>query len=287
MTSLTTEDLIEFYDFQNELVNQEIAEEVIEDFERNILGETIDWEIEEEDLKTECLESQKVLNIINTWGYDKNYSGKVFNLLARYGYRMNIEIVDAMGSLGRLENPNQNKEVIKVFLLTPIINDISFNGKDTFTIISEKLGNLTFRLAKNYFKNYPKIIDYIEKEPLETYCHQHTCFLSESLREFYSITSLCDDYFRGSYYHSYSYNREENVAIDLCYNAILDLDKFNHFYGAKEIMRIPNKEIDEFYLSMLKNTNQPEKRYKMFKIALYEQLKQLTEEEQKLILEKV
>ncbi len=51
-------------------------------------------------------------------------------------------------------------------------------------------------------------------------------------------------------------------------------------------MRIPNKEIDEFYLSMLKNTNQPEKRYKMFKIALYEQLKQLTEEEQKLILQK-
>ncbi|MCI9279919.1 MAG: hypothetical protein HFJ02_03870 [Bacilli bacterium] len=52
-------------------------------------------------------------------------------------------------------------------------------------------------------------------------------------------------------------------------------------------MRIPNKELDLFYQEMLKNTKQPEKRYKIIKMALYEQLKQLTVEEQRLILEKI
>lgn len=192
-----------------------------------------------------------------------------------------------MKSLSTLENPNQNKEVIKDFLLTPLIDDISFNGKDTFTIISEKLGNLTFRLANKYFQNNPKIVDYIKKEELETYCHKHTEFLAETLPEFYSITSLCDYYFKGSFYHSYSYNKQENVAIDLCCNAVLNIGDLNHFYGAKEIMRIPNKELDLFYQEMLKNTKQPKKRYKIIKMALYEQLKQLTVEEQRLILEKI
>ena len=40
------------------------------------------------------------------------------------------------------------------------------------------------------------------------------------------------------------------------------------------------------YQKMLKSTKQPETRYKILKMALYEQLKQLTEEEQRLILEK-
>ncbi len=285
MSTITTEDLIKFYDYHNECVNQKIAIEVIEDFGRNVLGKSIKWEIVEEDLAEESLEIKTVLNIINTWGYDKDYSRKVFSLLARYGYRMNREIIDAMGSLGTLENPNQNKEVIKDFLLTPLIDDISFNGKNTFTIISEKLGNLTFRLANKYFQNNPKIVDYIKKEGLETYCHKHTELLAETLPEFYSITSLCDYYFKGSFYHSYSYNKQENVAIDLCCNAVLNIDDLNHFYGAKEIMRIPNKELDLFYQEMLKNTKQPEKRYKILKMALYEQLKQLTEE-QRLILQK-
>lgn len=287
MSTITTEDLFEFYDYQNECVNQKIAIGVIEDFERYILGEQIEWEKVEEDLAEESLEIVKVLKIINTWGYDKDYSRKVFSLLAKHGYRMNREITDAMGSLGRLENPNQNKEVIKDFLLTPLIDDISFNGKDTFTIISEKLGNLTFRLANKYFQNNPKIVDYIKKKKLDACCHNHTEFLAETLPEFYSITSLCDYYFKGSFYHSYSYNKQENVAIDLCCNAVLNIGDLNHFYGAKEIMRIPNKELDLFYQETLKNTKQPEKRYKIIKMALYEQLKQLTVEEQRLILEKI
>lgn len=91
MNTITTEDLIKFYNYQNECVNQKIAREIIEDFERYILGEQIEWEFKEEDLAEESLEIEKVLNIINTWGYDKDYSRKVFSLLARHGYRMNRE----------------------------------------------------------------------------------------------------------------------------------------------------------------------------------------------------
>jgi len=175
-----------------------------------------------------------------------------------------------------------NKELIQS-LLSPIINNISFDGKDTFKIYSNDCGNFSFGLAANYFQNNPEILKYMEENQLNNYCHQHTEKLAKIYPQYVSITSLCHNYFVDGFYHSYTYNPDDKKIIDLCKKIVMDKEEYDCLQGAKEISFIPNSEIKKAYRQTLRKTIQPKRRYMIFKIALYNQLKNLTEEEATLI----
>ncbi len=226
---------------------------------------------------------QKVKTIQNNLmrNLEYEYINLLSEILTKYGYNMKYEIKDAIFDLSNLEKPSKNKSAIKSILTSPIIQDVSFDGKRKFIISSSKYGDFTFELASHYFKRNKKISTYIRKNELPGYCHQHAYFLAKVFPDFYAITSLCSYYFKDIYYHSYTYDTYNNSIIDLCYNSIMSKEKYYSLFEAKDISVILNKDIDEELLIAERNTNQPKARYELLKIALYKQYLEKIESEQK------
>lgn len=90
----------------------------------------------------------KVLALKNEYIYTSEDYQFFFELLEKYHYDMTNEIRDVIRTLGNLEDPNKNRETIETFLHSPIIQDITYNGKDKYIIESEKYGKFEFLLAK-------------------------------------------------------------------------------------------------------------------------------------------
>lgn len=222
--------------------------------------------------KGEMTPEDKLINLLQQYIYGSEYVDYFFKILAKYDYNMKCEIRDAMFNLGNLKNPNKNEKTIKKLLNSPCIDDISFNGKNEFTISSEQYGNFTFELASYYFRENKRVARYIRRAELPQYCHHHTYFMSKLFPDFYAITSLCGHYFDGTtFYHSYTYDKATNTIIDLSANAVVDKDSYYNILQPKEISCILNSEvIRELILTTLK-TSQPLNWYAMLKIALYKE----------------
>lgn len=137
---------------------------------------------------------------------------------------------------------------------SPIIQDIIFNGIDTFSIWSEQYGKFTFELASHYFKENRQVTYYMEHNPLPRRCHTHTYFISKILDDLYAITSLCSYYFQGQYYHSYTLDQERNAIIDLCNNAIMDKNQYDCLFQPQEISVILGKHVAKELEITLENT---------------------------------
>lgn len=213
----------------------------------------------------------KVKSLMNQYIYTSKYNKLFFEILAKNNYAMRHEIKDAMFSLGHLKNPKKNKAVIKKFLCSPIIQDISFNGKNKFTISSEQYGNIVMELASYYFRKDQIMKHYIKNNSLPNRCHDHAYFMSDIFADYYAITSLCKNYFNGTYYHSYTHDTDRNVIIDLCYNSIVDKDQYYNIFQPQDISVILNsKVVEELSLTTLK-TEQESNRCNLLKIALYKQ----------------
>lgn len=213
----------------------------------------------------------KVRSLKENYVYTSNYIEDFFGLLKKYNYNMKDELKDAMFCLGHLRDPNRNQTVIKKFLASPVIDDISFNGKNRFVISSEQYGEFSFEMASNYFKDNKRVTDYMEDNVLPNYCHSHAYFMSEVFKDYYAITSLCRYYFKGDYYHSYTYDNDRNVIFDFCYNSVMDKEAYYEIFQPQDISVILNSEVDnELNLTTLK-TNQPVFRMSLLKIALYKQ----------------
>lgn len=216
----------------------------------------------------------KLLGLKNQFIYTSNDTMFFFQLLTKYQYQMTNEIRDAIRELGNLSTPTKNKEVIKRYLNSPIIQDISFNGKDKYVIESESYGRFEFQLAKKYFEDNDTMIFYMEHNQMLRRCHTHTGYMASIFPELYAITSLCEGYFGEKFYHSYTYFQEENQVIDLCSNAVMDKESYYQLYQPQELSVILNRQLeDEFYLiNYLKTTpTSPQKLSKLLKITLYKQ----------------
>lgn len=213
----------------------------------------------------------KVLSLKHSYVYDSPYCDIFFDLLKLYGYNFKQEIKDAIDNLGRLENPNDNKAIIESLLKSPVIQDISFNGRDRFTIYSEQFGTTSFTLASSYFNFVEKIKEYIDHEQLNARCHHHTLFLADILPDFYAITALCKYYFYGNYYHSFTYNPDENVIIDLCVNAVLDKDRYYYLYEAKDIVKTKNSDFSDIMRLVDQKSLHLEDYIAPLRLALYKQ----------------
>lgn len=218
--------------------------------------------------------TEKVISL-KDYIYTSNELECFFDILRKYNYNMKQEIYDAIKELGLLKTPQKNKDTIKKLLYSPVIDDISFNGKDEFKIFSEKYGSISFKLASEYFKTNLDILFYINQNDLMRYCHAHTYFLSRKLPNNYSITSLLDYYFEGKYYHSYTYDIDTNIIIDLCRNCIINKDQYDNMFSPKVVATTLNNKVDE-EISIINKKLSGTKTESMvnliiLKIALYKQ----------------
>lgn len=144
----------------------------------------------------------KVLALKNEYIYTSEDYQFFFELLEKYHYDTTNEIRDVIRTLGNLENPNKNREIIEKFLHSPIIQDITYNGKERYVIDSEEYGKFEFLLAKEYFKKNHVLTYYMQHNEMLQRCHTHTKYIASILPELYSITSLCNCYFDEKFYHS-------------------------------------------------------------------------------------
>lgn len=215
---------------------------------------------------------EKVKKIKSELIDDPVYMNLLYEILNKYSYNMKYEIKDAIFALTNIEKLSNNKRIIKKILTSPIIQDVSFNDKNQFTISSTQYGKFTFEVASQHFKRNKKIKEYIRKNVLPHYCHQHTYFMASVFPEFYAITSLCRRYyFKSVYYHSYTYDKYNNSIIDLCYNIEMNKEEYYSLFEPKDILFILNKDIDEELAKVERDTNQPKKIFEILKIALYKQ----------------
>lgn len=214
---------------------------------------------------------EKVLGLKDQYVYGSNYVSEFFDILKKHNYNMRQELKDAMRRLGNLEDQNKNSKLIKELLSSPVIDDISFDGKDEFSILSEQYGEFDFKLASEVFATNDKITHYIRANVLPRHCHNHAYFLSSVFDDYYAITALCRQYFGGEYYHSYTYDKKDNMIIDLCSNCIMDKESYYEMFEPHDISVVLNSEVEEeLRLTNLKS-NQPFYRLEVLRIALYKQ----------------
>lgn len=187
--------------------------------------------------------SQKLFELKYQRLYHSTYLQVLFMLLDKYHYDRRKEIKDAMIYLSHLKDLNKNQDMIKRFLASPVIQDISFNGKNTFEIISDEFGVFPFIVASSKLRKHKKINEYIEKGATRRNCHTNTLFLSTVLPEDYAITSLCPLEFGGFYHHSYTYNPKSDQIIDLARNTIMTQKDYNRLLQPEEVSVIPNDKV--------------------------------------------
>ena len=136
----TCEHILQKNEFRNIEYNESVFGLVLQEF---LKASQLDFNFNNLD----GVESSKVLAIKEQYIYTSKYVELFFKILELYGYNMRQEIKDALFRLCHLENPRKNKEEIKTSLKSPVIQDISFNGEDKFTIFSEKYGEYVAKLA--------------------------------------------------------------------------------------------------------------------------------------------
>ena len=172
-------------------------------------------------------------------------------------------------------------DFLSSFLVIPSIEKICYEN-NMFKIISSDTSEFSFQKASDYCQN-DKIKQYINKYETSNRCHHNTYFLSKYLKDNYSITSLCTGNFKNvKFYHSYCYNQDENIIIDLNSNLVIDKDIYYNLYDPIELSVIQNKNIKKELFITNMHTIQPFNRCPLLKIALYKQ-KNIEEKEKRKI----
>ena len=237
-------DILEQLYYQNEINFNDVEDEIFDKF-LNKFEKAINFKFNYVDCDTSEL---KFLNLKCKYIYTSKFCKLFFDILSNYKYNMRSELKDTIYELSHLKYPFFNKKSINKYLNSPVIQDISYNGRSKFTIYSDKFGKFSFKLASFYLKNNKEITKYIATRQIGNRCHHNTYFISKVMPDFYSITSLCSRYFEGYFHHSYTYNMDSNEIIDLCYNIIMDKDQYDKIFLPDELSIIKNSLIDVNYL---------------------------------------
>lgn len=158
--------------------------------------------------------------------YYPDYIKSFYEIATRFGYHEIGMIKDSIELLGILKNPNRNKDTIHRLLQLPVIDDISFDSKDTFSIFSERLGDFQFTLITEALKDNQELMEYLEKVPFANRCYSHTSILAGIFEDNYSEVSLCRDIFGSNFHHAYSVTPDRKTVIDLTFNGIFTMEDF-------------------------------------------------------------
>lgn len=255
--------LAESNELQNISLNNEIYSLALRDFLSKV---KTDLNLEKYQTPEEKLERLKIIYI-----YMSEHLDMFFEILKKYNYYMKKEIKNAAFWLMHLPDYNNNKELIKKLLKSPVIQDISFSPDHKFKIHSQIYGDFIFQPADYYFSNTDSIIDYMQQNTVARNCHNNTYFMSELFGDFYSITSVCRSPFLNHYHHSYTYDPENDIIIDLCYKAVFEKKSYYDIFCPTEISVILNTEIDRELEITSTNTCQPQDRHHLLRIALYKE----------------
>lgn len=232
---LVMDDIVNLFNL-TETVGTDKDEKILEIVLREFLSATeIDFSLDDYPV-LDAIEILKLYKI-------PEYADVFYTILQKYNYRMKHEIKDAIWYLSSLSDHNKNSTCIKRLLQSPVIQDISFNGHDQFSIYSDQYGEIQYRLASKVLAGHRTISNYIKENVLINDCHNHTFFLSEFLKNGQSITSLCRYYFDGSYYHSYTYDPIADTVIDLCFDSIMLKRTYDAILEPQELSVIENKEV--------------------------------------------
>lgn len=265
--------IFEQYEVKNLQLNNEIFSIVLEEFLKEVDLEFL--------FASDMSAAEKVIGLKEQYIYSSKceYRSLFFSILEKYHYNMKEEIKEAMFHLGTLQNFEKNSQLIRKLLGSPVLQDISFNGKDEFTIFSQQYGKFKFKLASSYFKKAELLVQYIKSSELARNCHHHTYFMTTVFPNFYSITSLCQAYFIGSYYHSYSYDQDNELIIDLCSNSVIAKESYDALFAPEVISKILNRDVPVELVKASSFTKQPIDRNELLKIALYKQYLSLYKEQ--------
>ncbi|MCH5166574.1 MAG: hypothetical protein J1F35_01655 [Erysipelotrichales bacterium] len=258
------DELLKKYEYSSKRLEAQIAGNVISEF---LSVTNLPIELKEDSGIQRFIELKKK-HIYNT-----EYTKMFFEILNKYNYFLPTEVLEAIFNLAYLKDPNKNENVIKTYLGSPDILDITFNGKDKFTILSETLGSIEFELINSYFKNNPDMLSYIKNKKINSGCHAHVWFMGndETYKDFYAITSLCCRLFTGLYYHSYTYDAIENRIIDISNKAVFDKETFEKLFEPKIISKVLNSDLQEALYLAEDKCYQFYRRHEILKIALFRQ----------------
>ena len=229
-------ELLEAIDKKGREKDNELYEKVYKDF------------VEETGKKYRYIKEQTYGEIVRNLKYDYIYESEYinifFNILEKYNYHFEQEILDAIFDIVHENNPNNKNRIIKKYIKSPIIDDISIEDKGIIKIYS-KFGEFNYILADYYFATNNAICNYMDNHELRNRCHDNSYFLSYILKNDYTISSTCRAYFEGRYHHSYTYDESNNLIIDLCRKSLLKKEDYDRLYDTKEIIRIPNKKMEK------------------------------------------
>lgn len=270
MNSLTIQLFSLFYinELQNIEINQEIYELILNQFQRRIKRNLIDpFAVESSEDKIRFLRNSHLLS--------EEEKSSLFHLMLLYGYYEKLELRDALATLTHLKNPNQNYSIIQELLYSPIVDDISFNGTDLFTIYSQKYGTFSTQLASVVFQNEPNIKHYMEQNDCSKQCQMNTFFLALAKPDYDTVGTQCRYYFKGSYYHFYSYDQVHNQVIDLTLNSVMSKEQYEKLLEPRIILQRANYHLFEQMNGIKKKLEQhPSIRLTPLEyLTLYEQLK--------------
>lgn len=219
--------------------------------------------------ETEWNSLDKVLSLKEQYIYSSSHIDLFFSILKKHGYYMQQEIKDAICTIASLEDIFRNNECIKERLKSPYIDDITINLDKKVTIDSDQFGRIEFYQASEYFKNNKDVNYYMKNNPMRSHCHHHTFFFSTLFEDNFAITAQCPYYFYGKYYHSFTYNKEEDKIIDLCSNAVIDKNSYYKIWQPNEITSIKNFDVKEILELVNSLSDQPENRCHLLKVALF------------------
>lgn len=281
--------ILSYYDDLSFIHNGEIFEDVIEEFKKRTKI-NIDTSCK---LPYEIKNSEKKVKdgvvLLNKYAFNPEYAELIYKILNQYKYYMGTFIKDAIRVLGNLEDPNKNSNIIRDFLNLPFIQDITFDSKNTFKIFSEKYGEFIFLLADRTIKDSSLIknkvlLEYINslKRTAENLkdCHGHATNILNRIPNFYTITSLCANYFVEGYYHSYSYIKSLDMVLDLTSNIFMDKKIYDSLYKPIELVNMRNDKLIKYFTDYVKDIETSVK-CDLLKVAIYNQLSNMSEQEKR------
>ena len=260
--------LINYYEINSHRQNGKIFLSVIDKVSQKI-GKSISFNFDNIDiLEYEC-DIAKGYTLVQKLVYDENFQEYLLALLQSKHYYMKSFIKDLIKELGNAKVKTEAEGIMDRYLRLPFINDIQFNGMDTY-IIQSAYGDYSFLLADRVIDD-EDILEYMHAKSRKRDCHTNATTLLNHYDDLYSICSLCHHYFIDSYYHSYEYFKERDAVLDLCSNMFIKKSAFDDLYSPREIIFMQNESLRKMYFSKVKGIRSAVNVDGVLKCALYRQ----------------
>ena len=193
----------------------------------------------------------KLVNLKENLIYGSIKQEEFFNELKNNNYNNNFEIITLLFKLFAKEN-NNKLEVINKYLNSPYINSIEKNN-DSYQIDSKELGQYKVESISKYVNNV-NINKSLFKKLLIRNCHKNVELLLNRYPNLYGVTAFCKPMFnKGSYYHSYCLDEENNKILDPSYKIVMEKEEYEKLFEPEEILKIKGCDLEKTFNVAIKH----------------------------------